>query len=101
MRQVSRILSAVVLCVGVGWAAPPESTTSAGGFAYIGTLDRKLLVLDEDKEQIVAEIATDPEIVKTAPHNAPVGRLDEVRAARQLDLRWRPPIQKPAPVVAS
>jgi len=52
-------------------------------------------------EQIVAEIAKDPEIVKTAPHNAPVGRLDEVRAARQLDLRWRPPVQKEAPVPAS
>src|SRR5207302_2350340 len=51
-------------------------------------------------EQIVAEIAKDPQLVKTAPHNAPVGRLDEVRAARQLDLRWRPPVQKEAPVVA-
>jgi len=52
-------------------------------------------------EQIVAEIAKDPQLVKTAPHNAPVGRLDEVRAARQLDLRWRPAVEKPAPVVAS
>ena len=52
-------------------------------------------------EQIVEEIARDPEVVKTAPHNAPVGRLDEVRAARQLDLRWRPPAEKRAPVVAS
>jgi glycine dehydrogenase subunit 2 len=52
-------------------------------------------------EQIVEEIARDPQLVKTAPHNGPVGRLDEVRAARQLDLRWRPPAEKPAPVVAS
>jgi glycine dehydrogenase subunit 2 len=51
--------------------------------------------------QIVDEIAKDPELVKTAPHNAPVGRLDEVRAARQLDLRWRPKAAESAPVAAS
>ncbi|HET9847943.1 MAG TPA: aminomethyl-transferring glycine dehydrogenase subunit GcvPB, partial [Candidatus Dormibacteraeota bacterium] len=51
--------------------------------------------------QIVDEIARDPEVVKTAPHNAPVGRLDEVRAARQLDLRWRPKAAESAPVPAS
>jgi glycine dehydrogenase subunit 2 len=52
-------------------------------------------------QQIVEEIAKDPEVVKTAPHDGPVGRLDEVRAARQLDLRWRPPVSKEAPVPAS
>ena len=52
-------------------------------------------------QQIVEEIAKDPEMVKTAPHDGPVGRLDEVRAARQLDLRWRPPVSKEAPVPAS
>ena len=52
-------------------------------------------------EQIVEEIARDPEMVKTAPHDAPVGRLDEVRAARQLDLRWRPKATEAAPVAAS
>jgi len=31
-----------------------------------------------------------PEVVRTAPHTTPVRRLDEVRAARQPDLRWRP-----------
>ncbi len=31
-----------------------------------------------------------PERLKTAPHNLPVRRLDDVRAARQLDLAWRP-----------
>jgi glycine dehydrogenase subunit 2 len=41
-------------------------------------------------EQIFQEIERDPEILKTAPHEAPVGRLDEVRAARQPELRWRP-----------
>jgi len=36
------------------------------------------------------EAAREPETVKTAPHTLPVKRLDEVRAARQLDLAWRP-----------
>jgi glycine dehydrogenase subunit 2 len=51
--------------------------------------------------QIVEEIAKDPDRVKTAPHEAPVGRLDEVRAARQLDLRWRPKAPEATPVGAS
>ena len=51
--------------------------------------------------QIVEEIAKNPELVRTAPHQAPVGRLDEVRAARQLDLRWRPKATQPAPTAAS
>ena len=38
---------------------------------------------------ICEEAKRDPETVKTAPHTTPVGRLDETRAARQLDLRWR------------
>ena len=32
---------------------------------------------------------TDPEVVKTAPHTAPVRRLDEAGAARNPNLRWR------------
>ena len=32
---------------------------------------------------------TDPEIVKSAPHVAPVRRRDEATAARQPNLRWR------------
>ena len=40
--------------------------------------------------EIVAEARRDPELLHSAPHTAPVRRLDEVRAARQLKLRWRP-----------
>ena len=29
-----------------------------------------------------------PDLVKSAPHSLPVKRLDDVRAARELDLRW-------------
>ena len=36
------------------------------------------------------EALTDPEVLHEAPHSAPVGRLDEVRAARQPVLRWQP-----------
>ena len=39
---------------------------------------------------IAEEAATNPEIVKTAPHSTRVGRLDEVTAARKPILRWRP-----------
>jgi glycine dehydrogenase subunit 2 len=36
------------------------------------------------------EAETAPETVKQAPHNLPVRRLDDVRAARQLDVAWKP-----------
>ncbi|MGD8477587.1 MAG: aminomethyl-transferring glycine dehydrogenase subunit GcvPB [Burkholderiales bacterium] len=39
-------------------------------------------------KEIADEARSDPELVKQAPHNMPVRRLDDVRAARQLDLRW-------------
>ncbi len=38
---------------------------------------------------IAEEAATDPELVKTAPHHTRVGRLDEVTAARKPILRWK------------
>ena len=38
---------------------------------------------------ILAEAASEPEVVKTAPHKLPLRRLDDVKAARELDLRWR------------
>jgi glycine dehydrogenase subunit 2 len=40
--------------------------------------------------EIATEARHDPELVTTAPHSAPVRRLDEATAARQPDLRWRP-----------
>jgi glycine dehydrogenase subunit 2 len=39
---------------------------------------------------IAREAETDPEIVKSAPHTAPLRRLDEATAARRPVLRWRP-----------
>ena len=40
--------------------------------------------------QIAEEARIDPEIVKTAPHTTPVGRLDQALAARKPNLRWQP-----------
>jgi glycine dehydrogenase subunit 2 len=40
--------------------------------------------------EVVREAHDDPELVKSAPHDSPVRRLDEATAARQPDLRWRP-----------
>ncbi len=41
-------------------------------------------------QQILTEAQTTPEIVKAAPHTLPVRRLDDVKAARELDLAWKP-----------
>jgi len=38
--------------------------------------------------KIKEEAETNPELLKEAPHTQPVRRLDEVRAAKQLDLTW-------------
>jgi len=40
--------------------------------------------------QIAEEARTQPELLKTAPHTAPVKRLDEVRAAKDLVLCYAP-----------
>ncbi|MFT9496740.1 aminomethyl-transferring glycine dehydrogenase subunit GcvPB [Anaerosolibacter sp.] len=38
--------------------------------------------------QIAKEAGTNPEILKTAPHDTPVRRIDEVKAARNLIVKW-------------
>ena len=40
--------------------------------------------------QIQAEAEQESERVTSAPHTMPVRRLDDVRAAKQLDLTWKP-----------
>ncbi|MBN2057672.1 MAG: aminomethyl-transferring glycine dehydrogenase subunit GcvPB [Candidatus Saganbacteria bacterium] len=37
---------------------------------------------------IAKECETNPDLVKKAPHTTPVKRLDEAKAARELNLRW-------------
>lgn len=50
------------------------------------TLDRFAKAMVE----IAEEAKKDPERVKGAPYSTPVRRLDDVKAARQLDVRWKP-----------
>jgi glycine dehydrogenase subunit 2 len=40
--------------------------------------------------KILNEAREDTDLVKGAPHTMPVRRLDDVRAAKQLDLTWKP-----------
>lgn len=40
--------------------------------------------------QIAREAREEPEVLHAAPQTTPVGRLDEVAAAKELDLRWQP-----------
>jgi len=39
-------------------------------------------------KEILAEARSRPQLLKTAPHTTPVRRLDEVKAARELNLAW-------------
>jgi glycine dehydrogenase subunit 2 len=42
--------------------------------------------------QIRKEAREHPDLVRDAPHRMPVRRLDEVHAARHLDLAWEAPV---------
>jgi glycine cleavage system P protein (glycine dehydrogenase) subunit 2 len=53
------------------------------------TLDGFMLAL----KKITNEIKEEPELVKQSPLSMPVGRLDEVAAARRPNLRWRPSLK--------
>jgi len=39
--------------------------------------------------KIAEEAKTDPEMVKTAPHNTPIGRVDDVLAAKHPIVTYR------------
>lgn len=51
------------------------------------TLDAFVAALKD----ILEEAHASPDLVKTAPHTMPVRRLDDVKAARELDLVWKSP----------
>jgi glycine dehydrogenase subunit 2 len=58
--------------------------------------------LDAFADALIAvadEARRDPDLLRGAPHDAPVRRLDEATAARQPDLRWQPMSgeQRPCP----
>jgi len=67
------------LIVEEGMLIEPTETES------LETMDAFIEALIE----IAHEAETDPDLVKSAPHDAPVRRLDEATAARQPNLRWR------------
>ena len=50
------------------------------------TLDQFIAVMKE----IARQAEEEPHLLKDAPHHTPNSRLDEARAARRPDLRWRP-----------
>ena len=49
------------------------------------TLDAFISVM----RRIAEEAKTDPEMVKAAPHNTPIGRVDDVLAAKHPIVTWR------------
>ncbi len=49
------------------------------------TLDAFIAALREIRDEAYSQ----PDLVKGAPHTMPVRRLDDVKAARELDLTWR------------
>lgn len=50
---------------------------------------RTLDAFIEAMKEIARDVEENPEILHTAPHNTPIGRLDDVRAARNPNLRWQ------------
>ena len=66
---------------------PTETESKESLDAYIAAM-----------KEIAQEAREDPDILHSAPHFAPVTRLDEVGAARQPNLRWKRPAP-PAPAV--
>ncbi len=49
------------------------------------TLDAFVIAMQE----ILQEAETQPQLLKEAPHTLPVRRLDDVKAAKDLDVAWR------------
>jgi len=58
---------------------PTETESKAALDAFVAAM-----------REILEEAAKEPERVTGAPHTMPVRRLDDVRAAKQLDLTWKP-----------
>ena len=64
-----------------------------GAFMIEPTETESRETLDQFCETMIAiakEVETNPELVKNAPHNTRIGRIDEVKAARELKLRYSP-----------
>ena len=67
-----------------GWRSAYHSGALAAGRAHLQTLD----AFCDAMLKIAAEAETHPELLREAPHTAPLRRLDEATAARKPVLRW-------------
>jgi len=72
-------ISFPLIVAGALMIEPTETEEKAGLDAFIHAM-----------REIARECESAPEIVLKAPHTTPVKRVDEVAAARNLILRWRP-----------
>ena len=90
---MSRILLIGVTCVCAALAASPapQTTSSSAGFAYIGTLDHKLLIVDENKEEIVGEIPLGgvPRVTALSPDQTKLHILTTQMDVETVDLPGR------------
>ena len=58
---------------------------------------RELDLFADAMISIAQEVEENPELVLKAPHTTRTPRVDEVRAARQPIVRWKPPSKLPQP----
>ena len=70
----------------IGYNLKVTDMQAAVGVAQLKKLDGFI----EAMVKIQEEAEKEPDTVKSAPHTLPARRLDDVRAARELDLKWRP-----------
>ena len=78
--------------VDAAYARLVETSLREGGFTAIATHDEKLIehsiAFADAMLAIAREAADDTEVVKGAPHTRPVRRLDEVKAVKQLVVKY-------------
>jgi glycine dehydrogenase subunit 2 len=72
-------ISFPLIVYGALMIEPTETEGKAGLDAFVAAM-----------RAIARECEEAPEIVKNAPHTTPVRRVDEVGAAKNLVLRWKP-----------
>jgi glycine dehydrogenase subunit 2 len=72
-------ISFPLIVYGALMIEPTETEAKAGLDAFVAAM-----------RAIALECEEAPEIVKNAPHTTPVRRVDEVGAAKNLVLRWKP-----------
>jgi len=77
-------ISFPLIVYGALMIEPTETESKSGLDAFVTAM-----------REIARESEEEPQIVKTAPHTTPVRRVDEVGAARNLVLAWRPQKREP------